>query len=318
MTSSLIVPAGGCGDAPPVGDSYVVPAHERAEPGSPAWLKLVSASKVAAIVGLSRWESPYSLWHRMAGHLAPEEPKDEFTVGHAFEPALAELWKSENTGWRLSRGEVQYFTDRYGFPAVATLDRRASRGRSRRVVEFKTARSLEDWGDDFTDACPDDYVVQTIWQMGVTGWTKHPAHLTVMGPFFRWHTYEIPFDQAVFDELVDQSRRFWQSLADGVEPALDDTVPTYNCVRELHPDIDGSEVVVPRELAVDYLAAVEARKAAETAERGLKSELLALMGNAAVARTDGELVVAKRTPGRGDSVVLRPTTKTLPLLKETA
>ena len=51
MTSSLIVPAGGCGDAPPVGDSYVVPAHERAEPGSPAWLKLISASKIAAIVG---------------------------------------------------------------------------------------------------------------------------------------------------------------------------------------------------------------------------------------------------------------------------
>lgn len=304
----------GVGGMAPTGDPYVV--ADPADPGSPEWLGLVSASKIAAIVGLSRWESPYSLWHRMAGHLAPEEPRDEFTVGHAFEPALAELWKSENPGWRLSRDGVQYRTDRFGFPAVATLDRRASSGRSRRVVEFKTARSLEDWGDDFTDHAPDDYVTQVMWQMGVTGWTKHPAHLTVMGPFFRWHTYEIPFDQAVFDELVEQARGFWLSIQFGREPDLDDTVPTYNCVRELHPDIDGTEVVVPRELAADYLAAVEARKWHETAERGHKSELLALMGNAAVARTDGELVVAKRTPGRGDSVVLRPTTKTLPLLKE--
>ena len=313
MTSSLIVPTGGCGDAPPVGDSYVV--ADPAKPGSPEWLGLVSASKIAAIVGLSRWESPYSLWHRMAGHLEPEEPKDEFTVGHAFEPALAELWKSENLGWRLSRGEVQYFTDRFGFPAVATLDRRASRGRSRRVVEFKTARSLEDWGDDFTDHAPDDYVTQVMWQMGVTGWTKHPAHLTVMGPFFRWHTYEIPFDQAVFDELVGQGRAFWDSLQAGAQPELDDTVPTYECVRELHPEIDGSEVVVPAELARGYLGTVEARKSFETAERAHKTRLLDAMGNAAIARTDGGLVVAKRTPGRGDSVVLRPTTKTLPLLQ---
>lgn len=306
-------PVGACGDTAPTGDPYIV--HSPAEPGSPEWLQLVSASKIAAIVGLSRWESPYSLWHRMAGHLEPEEPRDEFTVGHAFEPALAELWKAENPGWRLSRGEVQYARDGLGFPAVATLDRRASRGRSRRVVEFKTARSLEDWGDDFTDHAPDDYVAQVIWSMGITGWWKHPAHLVVMGPFFRWHTYEIPFDPQVFLSLLDAARIFWQSIRDGHEPPLDDTVPTYECVRELHPEIDGSVVDVPAELAVDYLTAVEARKAAEKTERGHKSDLLARMGNAAVARTTGDLVVAKRTPGRGDSVVLRPTTKTLPQLQ---
>ena len=314
--TSLDLPVGACGDTAPTGDPYVV--RDPAAPGSPEWLGLVSASKIAAIVGLSRWESPYSLWHRMAGHLPPEGPRDEFTVGHAFEPALAELWKSENAGWRLSRGEVQYRTDRFGFPAVATLDRRASRGRARRILEMKTARSLEDWGDDFTDHAPDDYVVQVVWQMGVTGWTKYPAHLMVMGPFFRWHTYEIGFDQAVFDALVEEARRFWQSIRDGVEPDLDDTVPTYECVRQLHPEIDGTEVVVGLDLALDYLDAVEVRKAAEKVERGHKSSLLALMGNAAVARTDGGLVVAKRSP-HGKGVKLTPTTKTLPLLmKETA
>ncbi|MDZ4235720.1 MAG: YqaJ viral recombinase family protein [Dietzia sp.] len=287
-------------------------------PGSPDWLATVTASKVAAIIGVSRWESPYSLWHRMAGHLPPEAPKDEFTVGHAFEPALAELWKSDNPGWRLSSGEVQCRTDRLGFPAAATLDRRASRGGARRVVEFKTARSLEDWGDEFTDNAPDDYVCQVIWQMGLTGWTKLPAHLMVMGPFFQWHTYEIPFDTAVFDALVDQSRAFWQTLQDGIEPDLDDTVPTYECVRQLHPEIEDRQVVIPTKLGRDYLAAVDARKAAEATERGLKTQLLDRMGTASSAVTDGGLPVAKRTPGRGDSVVLRSTTRktTLTTLKE--
>lgn len=278
-------------------------------PGSSEWLSTVSASKIAAIIGVSRWESPYSLWHRMAGNLAPEGPRDEFTVGHAFEPALAELWKAENQGWRLSAGEVQYTRDDLGFPAVATLDRRASRGRARRVVEFKTARSLEDWGDDFTDHAPDDYVAQVIWSMGVTGWTDRPAHLMVMGPFFQWHTYEIGFDQVVFDALVREAHAFWLSIQLGLEPRLDDTVPTYECVRELHAQIEDRQVVISDDLARDYLAAVEARKWHETTERGHKTALLDAMGTASTAITQDGSPVAKRTPGRGGSVVLRPTTR---------
>lgn len=296
------------------------PDEQILKPGSPEWLRIITASKVAAIAGVSRWESPYSLWHRMVGHLPPEEPKDEFTVGHAFEPALAELWKSANPGWRLSPGEVQHRTDRYGFPIAVTLDRRASRGRARRVLEFKTARSLEDWGDQFTDQAPDDYVCQTILQQGITGWTRLPAHLVVMGPFFQWHIYEIPFDQSVFDALMDRARMFWQSIQDGIEPPLDDTVPTYKAVRALHPEIEDRNVTIPVDLAQKYLAAVEARKWHETAERHLKSELLDLMGTASTAITDGGHTVAKRSPGRGDSVVLNSTTRktTLTTLKEIA
>lgn len=289
-------------------------------PGSREWLAVVTASKVAAIAGVSRWESPYSLWHRMAGHLPPEEPKDEFTVGHAFEPALAEMWKEANPGWRISAGEVQHRTDRFGFPAAATLDRRASRGRARRVVEFKTARSLEDWGDDFTDVCPDDYVCQVIWQQGLTGWTKYPAHLMVMGSFFRFHTYEIQFDQGVFDVLVDRARAFWQSINDGIEPPLDDTVHTYECVRALHPLIEERKATIPTRLGRDYLAAVQARKDAVATEQGFKSQVLHLMDTAAEAVIDDGTSIAKRTPGKGNSVVLRSTTKqtTLTTLKEIA
>lgn len=294
------------------------PDEQILKPGSPEWLATITASKVAAIAGVSRWESPYSLWHRMAGHLPPEDPKDEFTVGHAFEPALAELWKSANPGWRLSPGEVQHRTDRYGFPVAVTLDRRASRGRARRVVEFKTARSLEDWGDHFTDQAPDDYVCQTILQQGVTGWTALPAHLVVMGPFFQWHTYEIGFDQSVFDALIDRARAFWQSIQDGIEPALDDTVPTYEAVRALHPLIEDRKVILPTPLGRDYLAAVDARKAAEAAERGLKAQVLDRMGTASTAVIDGDHVIAKRHPHASGSVVLKPTTRktTLTTIKE--
>jgi hypothetical protein len=112
--------------------------------GSPQWQRLISPSKVAAILGVSRFESPYRLWHRMKGLVDPPPPSDIFDMGHDFEHAMAAIWKRRNPGWQLSPGEVQYLVpeDRYGYPASVILDRRARRGRALRVVEFKTARRL--------------------------------------------------------------------------------------------------------------------------------------------------------------------------------
>jgi hypothetical protein len=186
-----------------------------------------------------------------------------------------------------------------GFPAVCTLDRRGSRGRTRRVVEFKTARHMEDWGDDFTDQCPEDYAAQCIAQMLFTGWTDQPAHLLVLGPYFNEHIYEIPFDLGVASWIVDTCTRFYTSLGADTPPPLDDTVPTYQCVRELHPDIDGSTAVVDADLGIAVHLANDDLKDAETKLRGLKTQLLDVMGNAQHA-VMGDLKVATRSPhGRG-------------------
>ncbi|OZF41888.1 YqaJ viral recombinase family protein [Rhodococcus sp. 14-2470-1a] len=288
------------------------------KPGSDEWLRTMSPSKAAAVLGLSRWESPRSLWHRMRGELPPEDPKDEFRVGHAYELALAELWRSANAGWRLSRGEVQFDgSDRFGFPLIATIDGRASRGRARRVVEKKTARSLEEWGDFFTDDGPADYVTQVIVQMGVSGYTREPADLVVMGPFFQWHTYRVRFDADLFDGIVDQLRDFHRSLSDpDAGPELDDHVATYDAVRALHPRIDGSTVQLDEALALDYLDAVLDHRETDKRLRGLKTRVLDVMGDAAEAlltreEQDGKQTykIAGRGPGPHDSIRLNPAGK---------
>lgn len=287
-------------------------------PGSSAWLRTISPSKVAAILGKSRWESPYRLWHRMHGDLPPEPPRDEFTAGHAMEPALAYIWKQENPGWRLSPGEVQIEgdQDRLGFTGLATIDRRATRGKYKRIVEFKTARSLEEWGDEFTDEAPLDYYLQVQAQQLITGWTEHPAHLVVMGPFFNWHTYVIEHDPQIALRILSECQAWERSLRASTPPALDDTVPTYKAVRELHPDIDGTEVQVDRKIAAEYLATADALKFAETAARGAKTRLLDAMGNAAQANT-GDIKVATRYP-HGKTVAMRGNKKALAALQDGA
>lgn len=269
-------------------------------PGSPEWQALITPSKVAAILGVSRWESPYRLWHRIKGLVDPEPPKDIFDLGHDFEPAMAAIWRRRNPGWLLSPAEVQIVNrDEFGYPAAATLDRRACRGRARRVVEFKMARRMEDWGDLGTDQAPADYVAQVIAQMGYTGYTRYPAHLTVLGPYFDAHNYVIEYDDGVMGMIHGRCREFWDSLAGDVPPDLDDTVPTYECVRELHPDIDGETVDVEPILAEAVLHQYGEVKNAETLLRGFKSRLLDQMGNAQRAQV-GDVLIAQRKPhGRG-------------------
>ena len=281
-------------------------------PGSPEWQRVITPSKVAAILGVSRWESPYRLWHRLKGLTPPEPPKDIFDLGHDFEPAMAAIWRRRNPGWQLSPGEVQVVApDKFGYPAAATLDRRARRGRARKVIEFKTARHLEDWGDFFTDQAPADYVAQILAQMAYTGYTKYPAELLVLGPDFEAHTYVNPYDPSVAAAIHKRCTEFWHSLKGNEPPDLDDSVATYECVRELHPDINkGESVEVPDELAWHVLQFDADMKANTTCLRGAKTQLLDLMGNAqyAVCR---DIKIADRRPHARGGVALNLATKNL-------
>lgn len=290
--------------------AYVV--TEKAAPGSPEWLHLVTASKIPAILGVSRYKSQFALWHEMAGNVEPEpisEPTQElFDYGHAAEVAAAEFWKHRNPGWRLSTGEVQYRRDDLGFPAVATIDRRGSRGRARRVVEVKTAESLEEWGDDGSGEVPADYAAQVIWQQHVTGWHE-PADLVLWPTWGRPRIYTVEYRPALADLIVKKAREWTATLTAGTPPNLDNTISCYETVRRLHPDIErGLEAEIAPDLATRYLTLNADRKLIEAEERGSKSELLMAMGNAQYATCQGHRIADRRN-GRGDNVTLYANTK---------
>jgi hypothetical protein len=269
-------------------------------PGSPEHNRVVSPSKVPAICGISRWESQYTIWLRMKGFIDSKAPMDIFTVGLAFEPALAYLWRTEHPGWRLSRGEVQYATEEFGFPALATIDRRATKGRRRKVVEFKIAHHTDEWGDiNLEGDCPADYALQVIAQQVFTG-LHDDADLMVMGPFFKHFTYQVAYDEKIAAWMLEECRRFWESLAHSKPPALDDSVSTYAAVREMHPDITpGLRVEVPEALATDLHAAHTEQATAERTLRGLKSKVLDAAGSAQYICVNDEVIAVRQQHARG-------------------
>lgn len=280
-------------------------------PGSEAHRNCISPSKVAAILGLSRWESPFGLWHRMKGLRPDEKPKDAYDLGHDIEPLAANRWRRKNPGWRLSQTEVQFVVDpeHFGFPALATLDRRASCGSSRRVVEFKVARDqgdLDKWGDDLSGDLPPDYWTQVLVSMLFTGWTSQPGHLLAMGPRYEDRLYEVPYNAEAREEaafIIEECRRFWLSLEDDEPPELDDTVATYECLKELHPDIDGTTVQLDIDEARRYAAARVDFSRAEDAMQFEKNLLLKRMERAQWAEFGGVQIARRQRNKTGVSFV---------------
>lgn len=279
-------------------------------PGSAEWLRTITASKIPAILGISRWNSQYALWHQMAGNITEtisEAKQENYDYGHAAELAASEFWKLRNPGWRLSREEVQYSRKDLPFANAATIDRRGSRGSKRRVVEVKTARDLAEWGDDGSGECPADYAAQVVWQQFITGWHDR-ANIVLWPQYGMPRIYDIEFDPRIANAILARVIEWQKSLDEGVAPELDDSVSTYEAVKKLHPEIDGSSVELDNELALAYLSWTSELKQTTKTLTGLKTRMLDAMGNAQYATCNGQKV-ADRRPGRGDSVSLYANTK---------
>ncbi|MBF9351380.1 YqaJ viral recombinase family protein [Mycobacteroides chelonae] len=277
------------------------------EPGSAEWLAMVTPSKVPSILKISRWKSQYTLWHEMAGIIEPapiaEARQDDFDYGHACELAAREYWKYKNPGWRISQGEVQVSNPDLPFPNLATIDLRASRGSTRRVVEVKTARDLGEFGDDGSGEIPRDYAAQVLMQMLITGW-HDTADLVCWAQYGKPRIYHVEYDAEVAEAIIGLCVDFVESLAAGEKPELDNTVSTYETVKAMHPDIDrGEEVQISPVAAYELLAADGRAKENESLLRGHKSALLDQMGRAQYAKV-GDIKVADRRPHARGSVAL--------------
>lgn len=265
-------------------------------PGSPEWASKVTASKVAAILGLSPWESPYSMWLKMRGDIETDDGSnaDAKKRGHYLESGVVAWWLDQHP----NHGEVaEQVHNRLGDWAAATPDLVGDNDGDGNefVMDAKTAASADDWGDE----PPPYYLVQSLWQLACNP-SASVAYIAVLfgRPQLAFREYRIERDDELIASIVTRCREFYDSLALDEAPDLDDSVATYEAIRALHPEIDRDlDVEVSREAAHEYVAANLALKDAETRERAAKTVLLGAMGRARTATCDG-VTVARRQPNK--------------------
>lgn len=297
----------------------------RMEPGTDEWLRTMSASKIAAVVGLSTYESRFSLWHRMSGLLDQEPDDDQKRRGHYLEPAIAQWFADQHPDWVIEA------TGTWGHPdrpwQTASPDRLVYRNvddpQDVALLELKSAATTDEWGDPGTDEIPVGYRAQVLWQMDTVG--VYVCHIAVLTAYLEFVEYVVHYDADEAAYLRDRARQFMDTLPGQPgerRPSLDGSTATYQSVRELHPDIEPIDVEVDERLAISYRDALAQYKAAEAEKQRLTAEVLDAIGTgrrAVIPRVDGKTEpVAVRVPGRGEAPpFLRPspikkTTTTIP------
>lgn len=271
------------------------------QPGTPEHGRLVTASKVAAIIGASPYTSPWALWQEMKGNVEPEPTSAVQARGHRLEAAVIDWWLS-------GRPDADDVLAQPWFPlgdwAGARPDLVCTVDGALAVVEAKTAARDDGWGTPGTDEIPEHYLAQVTWQMGCSG--AQVAYVPMLGPRLEFREYRVEFDDELFAWLTYEARAFWESLLRDTPPDLDTSTATLSCLKRMHPDIDaGERAVITKRDARAYAAARAACDRAEKRRRAAEIPIRDAMGRAqyAVLR-DGTDIIRRQPSGRGITLKL--------------
>lgn len=276
------------------------------KPGTPEHARIVTASKVAAILGVSKWESPYSMWMKMAGRVQQEPTSTVQARGNYLEPAILAWWRDLHPEFGEAFRDQPYYA--LGDWAGATPDAEVYSHKSGEyaLVDAKSAAYVDEWdndGDEFTegtsiDGVPIYYWVSSQWQMHVSG--IHKVFIALIGPRLEFKEYVIEYDAAHCEAVETHCREFFDSLAADVPPPLDGTTATYDVARKQYDGLDkGDTVEIAPEVAIEYIDAANDGKDAVARELLAKSTLLGLMGDAQYAKSNGVRVARRQKSGAG-------------------
>lgn len=271
-------------------DGIAVPAEGDVKPGDPVWHTRVTASKIAAIMGCDPYgNTPYTMWHMMAGHVAPENVDNAATRRGIFlEDGVAKWWNFDHPEYVM--GECGTFHSIERPYAYATPDRLLlSPDGELELLEVKTQASWEGWGPDGSAEVRENYWLQGLWQCVVTGARR--VHFAVLGPFLDRRDYVVDYGEFDIAGVVETVADFVDSLPGGpaeAEPDVTDPVNEYRVVGAVTPVV--LESVDVSDLYAEY-------REVKLQEKEVKSEVTRLQSEIKVAAAAGEQAVA------GDRVV---------------
>jgi predicted phage-related endonuclease len=287
-------------------------------PGSSAWGRLVSGSKVAAMLGVSPWSSPLATWLEMKGQVPRDGDggTEAKRRGHFLEPAILAWWRDRHPNLLSYEEQPTNWFEDWG---IATLDALAMTEDYEWVIaEAKSTSSWDGWGKEGTDEVPLYYLAQVLWQMACTPQAER-AYVAAIGPFLDFREYVIERDDEKIEDLVRKVRAFKESLEGDDPPELDGHPATLKAVSRLHLGVVKKEVAtIPDADAREYVEAEAALEAAQERQRTIKSKLLQASGKAQYIDSESGVRVARRQQKQDYAPFLVQVAKTWPSVESCA
>lgn len=207
-------------------------------PGTPAWRKYLTDSRIPTVMGTSPWQTKLQLWREMAGTIeaTPLHPA-VLDREHRLEEPIARWLAGQHPELRIRKCGGRWW--QVGTRYAATPDRLAvdrSKDHIAALVEIETASSPAGWGTPGTDEIPPCYFDKVQWQMYCTGADR--VIVAVLNTRLEFAEYLVMRDDERIAQMVRAADEFMDSLEAGVEPdwrteAGDFQV--YETLRELQP-----------------------------------------------------------------------------------
>jgi putative phage-type endonuclease len=256
-----------------------------AMPHTPEWYAArntgIGASEIAAAAGLSPYQTPLELYLRKRGEIPPFEGNDATRMGTLLEPVVKSEFKRITGIVPIDENPAMYRSGLYEW-MTATPDMIVT---DTELAEVKTAswRMRSSWGDEHSDAIPDQYLCQTQWQMAVMGPEFVSVHVPVLFDGFETKIYRVERNELMIGYLIDAGQELWQRIKNGDPPEPNwehDSTP--KLIREMHSEINGQVIELGDITAGAWFSYEHLRKQiTELEARGerYKSEVLYAIGN---------------------------------------
>jgi putative phage-type endonuclease len=253
-----------------------------------AWLEQrrtgIGGSDAAAVMGLSRWRTPLSVWLDKTGHGEAVTESEPMRWGTLLEPVIRQEYASK-TGMAVGLPGLLRHPDHEFI--IGTPDGIADDGR---VVEIKTARSGDGWGEPNSDQVPEDYLIQCQHYMMVSGAALADVAVLIGGSDFR--VYTIAADTELHAMMIDAEVAFWRRVVDrDPPPAI-----SYQDALAMYGRTSKAKLAVADEAVIDALSGLKAarrsRDELEAREEQLKATVMAAMGECDTLVDAGGTVLA--------------------------
>jgi putative phage-type endonuclease len=295
--------------------------------GNDRWYELrrqgITASEIAVVLGISPYESPFSLyWSKVNGWRWDGNVYAD--TGRHLEAAIADWWTTQNGPYLIVHEAGLYaHSDRpwqlatpdrlicdpqmhdNPFPDDPSYEHRHADEDVIALLECKwIAYSWDGWGEPGSDDIPPHYRAQALWQLDVLGVDE--VHIAALGPGgFRAYG-PIVRDEDDLAVMRKAGEEFARRLAEQDPPPLDSHTATLTTLKRLHPSVGEGEVDVGPTVAIGYQQARTDRKNAEEHIALCEAAIRDALGSTyARAVYDGKLVASRSVYEQGRIDVAR-------------
>lgn len=255
----------------------------------------IGGSDVAPICGLSKYNSPMSVYLDKIGELAPLEDNPKMAAGRRLEPLIAD-WFAEETGLKVMKRNAILQHKKYPF-MLANIDRWIAGKNAGLEIKNTSEYMRDEW---INEKVPVEYMLQCNHYMAVTGADRWYVAVLIGGWDFQWRLIER--DEELIANLIKIEDGFWhEHVLAKAPPSISHQDTDY--INSTFPQSEPESYIhlLERDYDVikELLQAREDVKAAQNREEEAKNKIKMLMGDAETAYWQGEKMFTWKSNKKG-------------------